>query len=86
MKLFEKVYPYTTEGSRFYYEGGLFFDLHDCSTNIPRQKQRNYRVPAANPEYAGKSLSVKTHIKIQEDLSKNRILCIPVSISGEPGL
>lgn len=81
MKFFEKVYPHTTEGSRLYYGGGLFFDQHDCSTNIPRRRQRHYRVPAANPEYAGKSLSVRTHIKIQEDLSKNRLLCIPISIS-----
>lgn len=84
MRLFEKIYPQSIEQKRFYYSGGLFFDMSDCSTNIPRKDQRFYRVPATNPDYAGKSLSVKTHIRLRAEIRKSGLFFTPFIFPGRP--
>lgn len=65
-----KIYPQKEESGCFYYAEGMFFDVHDCRTNIPGRKQRHYQVPASNPEYAGKFLGVKAHIRIRKCIGK----------------
>lgn len=79
MKLFEKVYPYRVEEDQIYYEGGLYFNLSNLNTNIPRKMQRHYRIPAINPEYAGKSLSVKDYIFALKNIEKYALVCFPTS-------
>ena len=81
MKLFEKIYPLRVEGNQLYYEGDLFFNRSNLNTNIPRRMQRHYRVPATNPEYAERSLSVKDYIFAVQNIEKCAFACFPPSLS-----